>query len=107
MAPNSNAEKHYYEGPIKFYYLAQTLHMIYAMMGHRADNQNILFAASSLKSVSALLPLACKMTKRSTNNVHLLLMGRDDVSIEGIKTVNGLSSEECGDLRWHGRYQGA
>jgi hypothetical protein len=97
-----NNDKHYFEGPIKFYNLAQSLHLVYGLMGHRIENRNVLFAASSLKSVSSLIPLACEMTKRSPNNVHFVVMGRDDTSIDDIKVVNGVSEEDCGTLRWHG-----
>jgi hypothetical protein len=95
-------EKHYFEGPIKFYNLAPTLHLVYALMTNRIENQNVLFAASSLKSVSSMIPLACEMTKRSPNNVHFVIMGRDDLPIDDIKAINGVSDQDCGDLRWHG-----
>lgn len=97
-------EKHYFEGPIKFYNLAATLRLVYALMGHRVENRNVLFAVSSLKSASSLIPLACEMTRRSSNNVHFLVMGRDDIPIDAIKAINGVSEEDCGALRWHGMW---
>lgn len=61
----------------------------------------VLFAGSSLRSISDLLPLACEMARTKLNGVHLVLLGKDEVSIEGIKQVNGISDQEC-PMTWHG-----
>jgi hypothetical protein len=60
-----------------------------------------MFAAASLHSVSDMVPLACKMAAKRLNHVHFVLMGKEDVSIEGIKQVNGISDPEC-PMTWHG-----
>lgn len=98
--PSNPAAKHYYNEVIKFYKLGGSLHRISRTQGHRPNNHNILFAASSLKSVSTLLPLACEMRRWDRNHVHFALFGRDDLSIEEIQEVNGINKDNC-DLFWH------
>ncbi|KAJ5690293.1 hypothetical protein N7462_004685 [Penicillium macrosclerotiorum] len=87
-----------YDGKIKFYELAQSL-------PHREHDANtasraVVFAASSLHSVSDMLPLACKMATKQLNHVHFVLMGKDEVSIRGIKQVNGIYDSDC-PITWH------
>jgi hypothetical protein len=89
-ADETATDKHGFNGPIKFYNLALTLHAITANGGGNWARQNVLFAASSLKSASALLPMACEMSLQERNNVHFALMGRDDISIATLKEVNGV-----------------
>lgn len=87
--------EHYYNGPIKFYRLATTLHGIGRTLGSRQANKNILFAASSLKSVANLMPMACEMGKWERNYVHLAIMGRDTLPLEDIIEVNGVHKNSC------------
>ncbi|KAJ5973383.1 hypothetical protein N7481_010593 [Penicillium waksmanii] len=87
-----------YGDKIKFYNLAQSLPSQKYPKG-QASNA-VLFAGSSLHSISDLLPLACEMARTKLNGVHLVLLGRDEVSIEGIKQVNGISDSEC-PMTWH------
>ncbi|RDL30461.1 Uncharacterized protein BP5553_10339 [Venustampulla echinocandica] len=86
-----------FNGPIKFYKLASSLRA--APTARPADlyNRDILFAAASLKSAAILLPIACDMAMRKRNFVHFALMGRDPISIDILKSVNGIS-EDCGIL---------
>ncbi|KAI9721913.1 MAG: hypothetical protein M1812_001869 [Candelaria pacifica] len=91
--------KHYFNGPIKFYKLAASLHGIAKTGGHRPNNRNVLFAAANLQSASALIPMACEMARWSRNYVHFVVMGRDDVTIEDILQLNGAGAE-C-DVYWH------
>ena len=91
---------HYHDGPIKFWRLAASLHAVAKLGGQRDHNQNVLFAAASLKSVSELLPLACEMARWDRNDVHLALMGRDDLDIEQVQSINGLAEEDC-NVHWH------
>lgn len=95
----SEVEEHYHNGPIKFYKLAVSLHAVAKMGGQLQTNKNVMFAASSLKSVSEMVPLACEMARWERNNVHLVLMGRDDMEIEQLKEVNG-AVEDC-NVHWH------
>ncbi|KAI9725253.1 MAG: hypothetical protein M1828_003434 [Chrysothrix sp. TS-e1954] len=91
---------HDFDGPVKFYALAASLHGIARTSGHRASNKNILFAASSLKSVANLLPLACEMASWNRNYVHVTIMGRDEMSLDDIKQINGATRNSC-DIFWH------
>lgn len=94
------AQKHYYDGPIRFYKLAVSLHAVAELAGYDGANKNVLFAASGLKSASELIPLACEMARWKRNDVHFALMGRDDLEVQDIKKLNGVSSD-C-KVHWHG-----
>lgn len=96
------AEEQYYEGRIKFYNLAVSLHGLMGLGRHHRINRHVLFAASDLKSASDIVPMACEMANRRKNNVHFALMGRDDLNISDIKDLNGISDEHCA-ISWHGR----
>ena len=61
----------------------------------------VVFAGSDLKSVSDLVPLACHMARLGLNSVHFVLMGRDDVSLDGVQQVNGVDYNNC-PMSWHG-----
>ena len=87
--------KHYYDGPIRFYRLATSLHGIARTSGSRPANRNVLFAASSLKSVANLMPMACDMARWDRNYVHLAVLGRDALPMENILEINGVNKEEC------------
>lgn len=94
------AGKHYFNGPIEFYKLASSLHSSVNTMGLRPINRNVVFAASSLKSASVMIPMACEMARWRRNNVHFVVLGREDISMHGIKEVNGVTAD-C-DVYWHG-----
>ena len=100
---HSEAEEYYFEGPIRYYRFSASLHSVIGIAGHGGANRNVLFAASSLKSASEIIPLACEMAQWKRNNVHFALMGRDDLDIEEIKELNGISDEYC-KIYWHGEY---
>lgn len=95
------AAEHYYEGRIKFYNLAVSLHGIMGLGRHNRLNRNVLFAASDLRSASDIIPMACAMADQRRNNVHFALMGRDDLSLSDIKDLNGITDEHC-TVSWHG-----
>ena len=99
-AGKSVSEEHYHDGPIKFYKLAASLHAVAKLGGSKDQNSNVLFAASSLKSVSEILPLACEMARWERNDVHLALTGRDTMEISDIMDINGITQDEC-DIYWH------
>jgi hypothetical protein len=86
---------HYYNGPIKFFRLATTLRGISRTSGSRTANRNILFAASSLKSVANLMPMACEMGKVDRTYVHMALLGRDPLPLEDILEINGVDKDSC------------
>ncbi len=89
--------EHYFDGPIKFYELTASLGY---GMGQSRVSRNVLFAASSLKSASHIVPLACDMSKQNRNRVHFAIMGREKTSIEDIKQLNGISETDC-SVQWH------
>ncbi|WEW60943.1 hypothetical protein PRK78_006431 [Emydomyces testavorans] len=95
-----NHDKHYFNGPVRFYTLAQTLYSIRGFMGYNRDNKIVLFAAANQKCLSGLLPLACEMSGNKLNRVHVALMGRDDISVGGIQEANRYNESEC-SLVWH------
>lgn len=94
------AAQHYYTGHIKFFELGSSLHELTNTNGLRAKNRNVLFAASDLKSVSSLIPLACEMAKWNRNYVHFAIMGRYDIQLDDILEVNGVDREGCA-VYWH------
>ncbi|KUJ16182.1 uncharacterized protein LY89DRAFT_617231 [Mollisia scopiformis] len=87
-----DAPLHNFNGPIKFYQLASTLHGV-KTRGSDLVNQNVLFAAASLKSAANLLPIACDTAIRARNYVHFALMGRDDISMDILRSVNGIGND--------------
>lgn len=93
-------EKHWYNGPIKFYELATSLYAINRAKGGTDFNKNVVFAASNLKSAATLLPLACEMARWKRNDVHFALMGRDEIPIKTLEEVNGITAD-C-NIRMHG-----
>jgi len=95
------AEKYYYDGPITFYKLATSLHAVVRLIGHAGVNKNVLFAASNLKSAAEMIPIACEMARWERNNVHFAFLGRDDLAMEEIMLINGVTGE-C-KINWHGR----
>ena len=100
-ATPSEAEEHYHDGPIKFYKLASSLHSVARLGGQHESNKNVLFAASNLKSASEIIPLACEMARWERNDVHFAIMGRDDMEIQEIKSLNG-AVDDC-NVHWHGK----
>ena len=96
----SDAETHYFEGPIKFRKLAESLRAIARYQGYRDTNDNVLFAASNLKSASEMISFACDMAAWERNTVHIALMGRDDLPVREIQLLNNVDSE-C-KIHWHG-----
>ncbi|TVY44322.1 hypothetical protein LSUB1_G001294 [Lachnellula subtilissima] len=84
---------HSFNGPIKFYQLASSLHAVSNTKGADLINQNVLFAAASVKSAATLLPIACDMAMLARNFVHFAFMGRDDISMDILKSVNGITKE--------------
>ena len=93
--------KYWFDGPIKFEALANSLFAISRTGGSRIFNKNVLFAASSLKSAGTLLPMACEMARWKRNDVHFAFMGREDLPMDVIKEVNGIPGH-CG-VWFHGR----
>ncbi|KAK3323504.1 hypothetical protein B0T19DRAFT_450275 [Cercophora scortea] len=85
-----SAQDRGYDGPLTFPHLAVSLQAIYETRGTWDVNKNVLFAASSLQSAAALLPMACQMGSELRSYVHFALMGRSDMGIEELRAVNGI-----------------
>ncbi|KAI9889529.1 MAG: hypothetical protein M1814_005223 [Vezdaea aestivalis] len=85
--------KHYFEGPVKFFSLSTTLHGLMRLDGHSPLNTNVLFAAASLKSVSALLPIACEMARWRRSHIHFLLAGRDPMTWDDLLAANSIEDD--------------
>ncbi|RSL50461.1 hypothetical protein CEP54_011922 [Fusarium duplospermum] len=79
-----------YNGPLRFPELAKTLRNIQGTGGSYERNRNVLFAASSLKSVSTLLPMACQMSAQDQNHVHFAIAGRSEVPLKELLQINGI-----------------
>ncbi|KAJ4270246.1 hypothetical protein NW762_001922 [Fusarium torreyae] len=87
-------DKSYYNGPLKFPELADTLRNLQGTGGGYERNKNILFAASSIRSASALLPMACQMSAQDKNYVHFALMSRNEMPLKELLEINGID-ESC------------
>jgi hypothetical protein len=83
-----------YSGPVKFVNLAESLYAISGTRGGSFMNKNVLFAASSLKSAAALLPIACQMGSELRSYVHFALASRSEIDIDELRAVNGID-ESC------------
>lgn len=96
--PSKTPTEHYFNGPVKFYYLAATIG--YGAAAGQRSNRNVLFAASNLKSASHIVSMACDMSKQNRNNIHFAIMGREQMSLDKIKELNGISDADCA-MVWH------
>lgn len=92
--------KHYYNGIVKFYKLASSLHKISRGMGNLVHNRNVLFAASSLASAANLLPMACEMARIDRNDVHFAVFGRSTLTLDDIIAINGIDDNDC-NIHFH------
>ena len=85
-----------YEGPIKFFELAESL----SIGSNYRGISPVVFIASSPHGVSSLAPLACDMASQKINNVHLMVAGRSDIPVATLKEINGVSDKDC-PMLWH------
>ncbi|KAF9694599.1 hypothetical protein EKO04_007273 [Ascochyta lentis] len=100
-APRAGAPTpHTFDGLFKFYRLARTLRGAAHTDGYRKINRNVLFAVSSLKSASTMLPLICDMSKWNRNWVHAAFLGREDIALEDLLAINGIDRKKCPAI-WH------
>jgi hypothetical protein len=91
---------HYYDGDIRFYQLPSSLHGISRTHGYQKRNNNVMFAASSLKSLAVLIPMACEMARWENNFVHVAVLARSELSLDEIQDINGVDKEGC-KVFWH------
>lgn len=99
-AKKGETSPHTYSGSIRFYRLASSLQGAAYTHGYASTNRNVLFAASSLRSVSTLLPIVCEMSQWNRNHVHLAFMGREDIDIGKVLEINGVDQIKCSAI-WH------
>lgn len=90
-----------YDGPIRFLELAESLHAIGETKGSSQVNRNVLFVASTVASVNALLPFACQMGRELRSYVHFALISRSEIAWKQLRDVNGID-EGC-HIIFHGR----
>jgi hypothetical protein len=90
-----------YNGPIRLPKLGETLFAIADTNGKQIQNRNVLFAAASLKSASALLPLACRMALEKQNYVHFAFTGQSEVPLEELAKINGINDNEACPMIMH------
>lgn len=86
-----------YDGQVRFLNLARTLRK--HATSSRLKSQAI-FAFSSLQGASQIVPLACDMSQHNLNDVHVAIMGRQEVELDNILTINGLEASDC-RIIWH------
>ncbi|BDD62787.1 hypothetical protein MAP00_007748 [Monascus purpureus] len=98
---DKNKDGDYYDGDISLSHLMASLGRL-PKPGPEGPlfSRAVVFAGSNLASISDLIPLACQMAVRKKNIVHFVIMGRDEVSIEGIRQVNAVNNDNCPVL-WH------
>jgi len=87
-----NNIQHDFEGPVKFYHLAPSLRGVAVA---KDAKQNVLFAVSGIKSSSNILPMACEMAHHNRTRVNVALMGREEIDMNRILSLNGISPSEC------------
>ncbi|TID25597.1 hypothetical protein E6O75_ATG03460 [Venturia nashicola] len=91
---------HFFDGDIRFYKLPHSLRGISQTSGFEKRNKNVMFAASNLKSLAALIPMACEMGWWDNSFVHVAITARSDLSLEEIKSINGVGRNDC-KVFWH------
>lgn len=79
-----------YNGPVTFPGLSGSIQAIGMTGGVYTSNKNVMFAAASMRSVTALLPLACQMGMERRSYVHFVLMGRSTISVTDLLALNGV-----------------
>lgn len=80
----------HFNGPLRFPYLANSLQGISFTDGDLPINRNILFAAASSRSISTLLPLACRMAQEKSNWVHFAFLHNTDIPVQDLLKLNGI-----------------
>lgn len=98
--PSDTVARRTYNAPPRFLELAKTLQAIGGTNGASPRNRNVLFAASSLKSVATLLPVACQMGTELRNYVHFAVMSPTETAMDDLAKLNGID-DDC-HILFHG-----
>lgn len=100
-AKGMSASSRSFDGPLRFPKLSASLQAIGSTDGALPVNRNILFAAASMRSVSNLLPFACRMAEEKTNYVHFAFILNTEIPIAELLKINGID-KKC-PLITHGK----
>ncbi|OAA65970.1 hypothetical protein SPI_02757 [Niveomyces insectorum RCEF 264] len=90
--PASGPAVYSYNGPLRFLALGTSLRAITRTHGGYQHNKNVLFAAGSVQSIAALLPLACQMGSQLRSYVHFAVMSRSGISLDELQDINGIDA---------------
>lgn len=86
-----------YDGPVRFFKLGPSLR---TFLSEPADQSNVLFAFANIHSASAVVTAACTMAAHNRSRVHVATLGKEDVALEHVLQINGISLADC-PVRWH------
>ncbi|EFX05988.1 hypothetical protein CMQ_4057 [Grosmannia clavigera kw1407] len=90
-----------YNGPIdRLSRLFPSLRTLGSTRSSLLVNKHVLFVAASLKSTTALLPIACQMGSELRNHVQFAVVGRNEIDIEELEQMNGID-DSC-RITFHG-----
>ncbi|KAF3924015.1 hypothetical protein ABW21_db0205030 [Orbilia brochopaga] len=91
---DSTTSKYTYDGPIRFVHLYETLSRV-QQFHFRLRNPHVVFIAANMNTASILAGLACEMSAAKRNVVHLVLAGRNEISVEFFKKANGMAHNDA------------
>ncbi|KAE9963265.1 hypothetical protein BLS_009451 [Venturia inaequalis] len=100
MKVKQEERDHFFDGDIRFYRLPHSLHAISQTNGFQRMNKNVMFAASNLKSLAVLIPMACEMGRWDKSVVHVAITARSELSLKEIQSINGVDENDC-KVSWH------
>ncbi|EWC45355.1 hypothetical protein DRE_00754 [Drechslerella stenobrocha 248] len=89
-----------YNGPVRFVNLYETLYKV-QQFHFRLRNPHVVFIAANMNSASILAGLACEMFAARRNVVHLVLVGRTEISLEFFKKANGMLQKDACSVVLH------
>lgn len=85
-----------YENPILFSRLSDTLR---GAMTQPREN-NVLFGITSHSSAQKLIPIICSMAQYNRSNIHVALLGKQDMTVQEMMKINGIDADTC-HVSWH------
>jgi hypothetical protein len=100
-AVRDGRELQYYDGPLTFHALPASLQSATSGRRTRFNTGNVLFAAANPQSFAQLAPMACEMARWQRSTVHFAVMGRHELKMEELKTINRVD-KSC-EVKWHGK----
>lgn len=97
--PDAGINGEVYDGPVKFYELADTLRS----HSHSLDThgkENVVFVLYDLRSAASLTALACEMGLHNRTRVHMVLVCPQENAVSEIVAVAGIRPQDC-PITWH------